>query len=253
MSFGYDYSCTTLSQEGRIYQLEYAEKAVENSSSVMGVSCKDGVILASEKIRNYKTIVKGSNNTIYSVTPNIGMAICGHLPDGRNIVARAKQESKSYFQNFGMEISGKILAERIALYVQSHTLYWSMRPFGSVAMISSYDANGHHLFMIEGNGNCFEYYNCAQGKGRQFIKAEVEREVYNFRNRTCNDAVEDVMKILCKSYEGEKDTEYDLSVISTETSGKHKVFGFTQVDEMARRIKNAGPGGENDKKMDVDL
>jgi len=250
MSFGYDYSCTTLSQEGRIYQLEYAEKAVETASSVMGVSCKDGIILASEKIRNYKTIVRGSNSTIYSVTPNIGIAICGHLPDGRNIVARAKQESKSYFQNFGLEISGKILAERIALYVQSHTLYWSMRPFGSVAMISSFDPNGQHLYMIEGNGNSFEYYNCAQGKGRQFIKAEVEREVYNFRNRTCNDAIEDVLKILVKSYEGEKETEYDLSVISFETSGKHKVFDYQKIDEMVKKIKIEG---ESDKKMQIDL
>ena len=56
MSFGYDYSCTTLSQEGRIYQLEYAEKAVESAPSCMGVVCSDGVLLLSEKVRLYKKV-----------------------------------------------------------------------------------------------------------------------------------------------------------------------------------------------------
>jgi len=251
MSFGYDYSCTTLSQEGRIYQLEYAEKAIETAPSCMGIVCSDGVLLVSEKVRIYKTIVKGSNNTIHSITPNMGMAICGHLPDGRNIVSRARQEAKSYYQNYGIEITGKILAERIALYVQSHTLYWSMRPFGAVAMLSSMDRDGHHLFMIEGNGNCFEYFNCAQGKGRQFIKAEVEREVYNFRNRSCNNSIEDALKILIKSYEGEKETEYDLSVISSETQGKHKVYHYDDMAKLAEKVKKEQ--GESDKKMQIDL
>ncbi len=252
MSFGYDYSCTTLSQEGRIYQLEYAEKAVETAASCMGIACKDGILLLSEKVRLYKTIVKGSNKTIHSITPTIGMAVCGHLPDGRNIIARARQESKSYYQNFGFEISGKILSERIALYVQSHTLYWSMRPFGSVAMLSSYDRDGSHLYMIEGNGNCFEYFNCAQGKGRQFIKAEVERDIYDFRNRLCKETIEDALKILIKSFEGEKETEYDVSVISADTQGKHKVLDQDEVSRMLERVKKEQQS-EGDKKMQIDL
>jgi len=251
MSFGYDYSCTTLSQEGRIYQLEYAEKAVETAPSCMGIACKDGVLLLSEKVRLYKTIVKGSNKTIHSITPTSGMAICGHLPDGRNLIARARQEAKGYFQNFGFEISGKILTERIALYVQSHTLYWSMRPFGAVAMLSSYDRDGHHLYMIEGNGNSFEYFNCAQGKGRQFIKAEVERDVYDFRNRLCKDAIEDALRVLIKSFEGEKETEYDLSVISADTQGKHKVIEHEEIQKLVERLKKEQ--GEGDKKMQIDL
>ena len=49
MSAGYDTSCTTLSQEGRIYQIEYATKAIENSSTVLGIVFQDGVVLISEK------------------------------------------------------------------------------------------------------------------------------------------------------------------------------------------------------------
>src|ERR1700712_3593760 len=122
MSVGYDFSVTTLSQEGKIYQLEYANKCVENSSTVFGIVCSDGVILAGEKIRQSKTMVPGSNQTVYSVTPNIGILIGGHLPDGRNLVVRAKSEAQSYLKSYGLEITGKLLSERLAGYVSTHTL-----------------------------------------------------------------------------------------------------------------------------------
>ena len=54
MSAGYDTSCTTLSQEGRIYQIEYATKKIENSSTVLGIIFRDGVVLVSEKLKNLK-------------------------------------------------------------------------------------------------------------------------------------------------------------------------------------------------------
>jgi 20S proteasome subunit alpha 7 len=250
MSLGYDNSCTTLSQEGRIYQLEYAEKAIENSSTVLAIVCKDGVILASEKIRASKTITSGSNKTIYSVAPHIGMAICGHLPDGRNLVSRAKGEAQSYLKNYGVEITGKILADRIAQYVQAHTLYWGYRPFGVAVMISSWDKdNTPHLYMVESNGNYFEYYSCSHGKGRQFVKTEVEKDDFALKKKPAVDALYDAIKILIRSYEGEKETEYDLSVISTETRGFHEILKKERAMEI---VNNAKTEIEADRKMQVD-
>lgn len=252
MSFGYDYSCTTLSPEGRIYQIEFAEKAIENASTALGVVFSDGVLLASEKIKLNKTIVSGSNPTIYSIAPHIGLGICGHLPDGRNLVQRAKSEAQSYLKTYGVEITGKILAERLALYVQSHTLYWSFRPFGACAMISSYDSDNQcHLYMVESNGNVFEYFSCSHGKGRQFVKTEVEKDNFALKNKKTQDGMYDVVKILIRSYDGEKDTEYDLSVIVND-NGRffHQVVDKNYVADLVRRAKAEV---EHERKMQVDL
>jgi len=251
MSLGYDYSCTTLSQEGRIYQLEYAEKAIETAPTALGIVFSDGVVLASEKIRGSKTIVSGSNPTIYSIAPHLGMAICGHLPDGRNLVSRAKSEAQFYLKNFGVEISGKILAERLALYVQSHTLYWSMRPFGACSMISSFDKDGKfHLYMVESNGNFYEYFSCTHGKGRQFVRTEVEKDNFALKNKKTADGLFDVVKILIRSYEGEKETEYDLSVI-TNVNNKyhHQIVDRAYIKDLVARAKAQV---EEERKMQVD-
>ena len=249
MSAGYDTSCTTLSQEGRIYQIEYANKKVENSETVLGIIFKDGVVLLSEKVKQSRAIVSGSNPTIYSVAPHIGMAICGLLPDGRNIVSRAKLEASSYLKNYGIPISGQILAERLSIYVHAFTCHWGARPFGCCVFISSYDTDKkYHLYMLENTGNFFEYYACANGKGRQIVKATIEKDNFAIRDNIIQEGLKKVLKIIIKSYEGEKETEYDVGVISEGSKNKHTVidnnFVSAEVQKLKEEIKQ--------EKMDVE-
>ena len=249
MSAGYDTSCTTLSQEGRIYQIEYANKKVESSETVLGIIFKDGVVLISEKVKQSRAIVSGSNPTIYSVAPHIGMAICGLLPDGRNIVSRAKLEASSYLKNYGIPISGQILAERLSIYVHAFTCHWGARPFGCCVFISSYDTDKkYHLYMLENTGNFFEYYACANGKGRQIVKATIEKDNFAIRDNIIQEGLKKVLKIIIKSYEGEKETEYDVGVISEGSKNKHTVidnnFVSAEVQKLKEEIKQ--------EKMDVE-
>ena len=249
MSSGYDTSCTTLSQEGRIYQIEYAIKKIESSPTVLGIIFNDGVVLISEKIKESRAIVSGSNPTVYSIANHIGIAICGLLPDGRNIVSRAKLEASSYLKNYGIPISGQILAERLSIYVHAHTCHWGARPFGCVVMIASYDTDKkYHLFMLENNGNFFEYYACANGKGRQIVKATMEKDNFVIRNNSVKDGLKKVLKILIKSYEGEKETEYDIGVIRAENNNKHEVIDKKYVIEEAKKLKEE----IKNEKMDVE-
>ena len=249
MSAGYDTSCTTLSQEGRIYQIEYANKKVESSETVLGIIFKDGVVLISEKVKQSRAIVSGSNPTVYSVAPHIGMAICGLLPDGRNIVSRAKLEASSYLKNYGIPISGQILAERLSIYVHAFTCHWGARPFGCCVFISSYDTDKkYHLYMLENTGNFFEYYACANGKGRQIVKATIEKDNFAIRDNIIQEGLKKVLKIIIKSYEGEKETEYDVGVISEGSKNKHTVidnnFVSAEVQKLKEEIKQ--------EKMDVE-
>ena len=47
---GYDLSASTFSPDGRVFQIEYAMKAVENSSTAIGIRCKDSVVFEVEKL-----------------------------------------------------------------------------------------------------------------------------------------------------------------------------------------------------------
>ena len=63
---GYDQSTTTFSPDGRVFQVEYATKAVDNSGTAIGIRCVDGVVMGVEKQKLSKLMVEGSNRRIFT-------------------------------------------------------------------------------------------------------------------------------------------------------------------------------------------
>ncbi|CAE6486392.1 unnamed protein product [Rhizoctonia solani] len=70
---GYDLSASTYSPDGRLFQIEYASKAVENSGTAIGLKVKDGVVLAVEKLIHSKLLIPEANRRIATIDRHIGM------------------------------------------------------------------------------------------------------------------------------------------------------------------------------------
>lgn len=116
------------------------------------------------------------------------------MPDGRNILQRARHEANDYLKNFAVPILGNILSDRLALYVHQYTIYGSYRPFGAAVLLSSYDPyDGYGLHLVEPSGHVYAYHACAHGKGRSLAKSEFERKDY--KNFTCREALPHLAKM----------------------------------------------------------
>lgn len=62
-------------------QVEYAVKAVENGGTAIGIRCKDGVVLALEKLVTSKLLKPSANKRIATVDRNIGV-VCNTFVHG---------------------------------------------------------------------------------------------------------------------------------------------------------------------------
>lgn len=69
----YDQSVSTFSPDGKIFQVEYAQKAVESAGTSIGVRCADGVILGVEKLLISKLLVPGSGSRLHMLDDHIGV------------------------------------------------------------------------------------------------------------------------------------------------------------------------------------
>lgn len=62
-----DYGVNTFSNEGRLYQVEYALEAIKLGSTALGIQTKEGVLLAVEKRVESKLMVPASNKKIMEI------------------------------------------------------------------------------------------------------------------------------------------------------------------------------------------
>lgn len=209
---GYDLSVTTFSPDGRVFQVEYADKAVGNSGTAIAICCKDGIIFAVEKLLGSKMLVKGSAKRVFPIHKRAGMCIAGLVADSRQLVNRARSEANNYNSSYGEEIPPAILAERLGMYTHAHTLYWSVRPFCCAVLMGCIDEESKtpSLFMVEPSGLVYKYKGNAIGKGKQAAKTEIEKLMAN-ENLTCEQALVDVAKIIHKVHD-EKDREFELEM-----------------------------------------
>uniref|UniRef100_A0A8C7LEI4 Proteasome subunit alpha type n=1 Tax=Oncorhynchus kisutch TaxID=8019 RepID=A0A8C7LEI4_ONCKI len=218
---GYDLSASTFSPDGRVFQVEYAMKAVENSSTAIGIRCKDGVVFGVEKLVLSKLYEQGSNKRIFNVDRHVGMLVLQY--SALNHCATREH-----------------LSERVAMYVHAYTLYSAVRPFGCSFILGSYDQDdGPQLYMVDPSGISYGYWGCAIGKAKQAAKTEIEK--LQMKDMTCRELVKEVAKIIYIVHDEVKDKsfELELSWVGEVTNGKHELVPKDVREEAEKYAKDS--------------
>lgn len=271
-------SNSVFSPDGRNFQVEYAVKAVENGGTAVGIRCKDGVVLALEKLVTSKLLKAGANKRIATVDRNMGIVSSGLLPDGRHFVSRARDEASSWRNLYKAPIPTSSLADRMGSYVQAYTLYSSVRPFGITAILAGWDSEaelpvdgqvgsgpsvgsggkkdgakhgGPHLYMIEPSGLYWGYYGAATGKGRQIAKSELEKLNLADGETSLEQGVKEAARIIYIAHDDNKDKEFELemtwiSSTTGPTKGRHEEVP-KELREEAERLAKALEGDDEDE------
>uniref|UniRef100_A0A182NS94 Proteasome subunit alpha type n=1 Tax=Anopheles dirus TaxID=7168 RepID=A0A182NS94_9DIPT len=232
---GYDLSASQFSPDGRVFQIEYAAKAVENSGTVIGLRGKDGVVLAVEKLITSKLYEPDCGTRIFTIDTSIGMAISGMITDGRAVVDIARQEAASYRQQNNRAIPLKQLNDRLSSYFHAYTLYSAVRPFGvSVILASWSEEKGPEMYMIDPSGVSCGYFGCAVGKAKQTAKTEIEK--LKLSEMSVKDLVLTAGKIIYQVHDELKDKDFklELSWVCQDSKGVHKTVP-TEVYAAANR------------------
>lgn len=225
---GYD-SHIVLSPEGRIFQIEYAMKAIDFSSTVLGILCKDGVVLAAERQVASKLHEPNSHaaRRVFNVDTHIGCAVAGLLTDARALVDFARNECASFRESWDTPIPVEALVKRIANYVFQHTIYGGARPFGCSIIIGgqNVDKGNHELWMVEPSGICYRYKGVSVGKTRQAAKTELEKIDPKLGELTVDQAIKEAAKVVHAVRDDSNTSRsyvIDLSSVGGANGAKHK-------------------------------
>lgn len=176
-SRGYDMTPTMYSPDGRIYQVEYAIETVKRGTLALGISCKDGVIVAvEEKPRALQT----SNITqkIFQVDTHIGIAAAGYIPDARIQVENARFFSQGNRLTYDEPVEVGTVAKHLADQSHQFTQYSGVRPYGVSLIIAGVDQKGQSIYVTDPSGTYVPYTAVAIGSGADEVNDFLEKS-YN--------------------------------------------------------------------------
>ena len=173
-SRGYDMTPTMYSPDGRIYQVEYAIETVKRGTLALGISTKDGVILAvEEKPRTLQT--KNITQKIFQVDFHIGIAAAGYIPDARVQVDGARFFSQGNKMTYDESVEVATVAKHLADQAHQFTQYGGVRPNGVAMIIAGVDQKGESIYITDPSGTYVQFSAIAIGNGSDDVNEFLEQ------------------------------------------------------------------------------
>jgi proteasome alpha subunit len=226
----YDKAATMFSPDGRLYQVEYASKIVEQGSTGVGIIYDGGVVLAADKSISGRLVIPESIEKIFKIDDNIAVVSAGLVGDARRLVGIARRQAQDNKMVYSENIQVEVMAKEIAETKQAFTQYGGLRPFGVAFIIGGFDEKGAKLFETEPSGALAEYKAVSVGRNKDKAMEVFEKEFKE--GLTLNEAVSMAYKAIEKSMpEKEKITtsRVEFAVVDKK--------GFRHLSE--KELKNA--------------
>lgn len=227
---GYDRAIVVYSPEGRIYQVEYARKAVEKATTSVGVVFEGGVVLAAARMVQ-RLMVADSIEKISKIDEHIGAASCGILADCRVLIdfSRVRAQVNRITYNEPIELTA--LVKDISDRKQRFTQIGGIRPFGVSLLVAGMHNGIPHLFETDPSGTLREWRGHAIGRGAKDAKKVLIDEYKD--NIPRDKAIELALKAL-------KTGEKKIAVRSTEIGivegGKFRILNRNEVKEATKKF-----------------
>lgn len=192
-AMGYDRVATMFSPDGHLLQVEYAEKIVKLGSASVGLICKDGVLIVSDKRIRDKLIATESVHKIFEVDEHVMATFAGILSDARVLIDQAQVLSQQNRVTYGSPIEPISVVRMIADRMQMSTQYGGVRPYGVSILLAGVNKGKAHLYTTDVTGNFTAYRANAIGEYDEKIK-EILRKDYN-ESMSIEDGIKFVLKI----------------------------------------------------------
>jgi len=240
----YDRYLTVFSPEGRLYQVEYAFKAISGSGhTAVAVRGKDTSVVITQKKVPDKLLDASTVTHLFSITPTIGCVVTGRLADARAQVARARQEAADHRYKYGYETTPNTLARRLANINQVYTQRAAMRPLGIAMIIIGHDEFlGPQIFKLDPAGYFVGFHATAAGQKQQESMNVLEKKWKKLDRSGSEDAKkagqtldrDAVVQLAIETLSTVHSTEYkpgeiEMGIVSTSESEPEKSRGKWRV------------------------
>lgn len=235
MSSSADRFITVFSPEGRLWQVEYAFKAVKQAEvTAIGAKGKDSLVVAVQKKVQDKLIDPSTVTLMYRITDHVGACLVGMFADVQYICRRLRYEAATFERKNGFEIPVPILASRLAEIHQLESQYSGMRPTAVSALLFGFEPSNDDfaLYRVEPSGFSSGYRAVAAGVKEVEAMSSLEKKIQDVTLENESDVAQFVIGTL-QAVVGVDFCPQDIQVaVITRENRKFRIMDDDNVNEV---------------------
>ena len=151
-----------------------AENIIKTGTTTVGLVCKDGVVLASDRRATMGYLIASKDiDKIFEIGDGIGMTVAGSVGDAQRLVRWMRAETQLYKLKHGTTISTEAAATLLANILSQYKFY----PFFVQLLLGGADNKGYHVFSIDMLGGVTKENLTSTGSGSPIAYGVLE-ELY---------------------------------------------------------------------------
>ena len=204
------------------------EEQLLKGTTTIGMVCKDGVVLATERRATAGTLIANkATQKVFKIDANIGLTVAGYVGDAQVLARYLKAEVALY----RLRRNGALTAEGAATLLANILNGNRMFPYLAWLILGGVDGKGGHVFSIDPAGGSIEDMYVSVGSGSTFAYGVLE-EAYS-RDLSVADGVDVALRGLTVAMRRDSASGDGYLVHTITTKEYHE---FTD-DEIHKRLK----------------
>jgi 20S proteasome subunit alpha 1 len=228
---------TIFSPEGRLWQVEYAFKAVKQSEvTAIGAKGKNAVVVAAQRKVQDKLIDESTVTHMFRITEHVGACLVGLLTDVLYICRRLRYDAALFERKNGFEIPVCILANRLSEIHQLESQYVGLRPTAVSALLFGYEAANEDfaLYRVEPSGFNSGYRAVGCGVKEVEAMSALEKKIQPFESEreTAEFVISTLQTVVGVDFESK---EIEVAVMTTENQ-TYRLMTGEEVDEILKSV-----------------